>query len=441
MSWNQVVIDIKSEISLGKSGGLNLIGHSLVPSPIDPKELYIFGGRKSDENITSSTLNSNNNFRNSRATTASSFIFVLNLDTLILSELPISNLSNDTLNLPEPRLNQLFVRRSEQLIQFKPPVVEEKPSAKKGKGSRRAPPLPVKRPKLQPHPIITLFGGSKLYSSGFCSGTMYDLYFVPIEKKESNWVEQVEAMTETPEQETKKDIDDNMSSRLTISTTASRKMSAMQLVVETQSDPNEIFHMLNIKENSSTKLLSPKRGIGAQYFTLKTHLSRSRSTFSRPGTSNGNNLSMSLNIPGGSSSSGNIGIGGNNSNLMMGNNSSSRLTSPPSPVLPDIRTRRPASAPSTSLFTTSKNDLTNLNETSNFPLNSTSFDEGIETNSPPDSPSQIRKHIDPIEKIKSMSTELCPLVKGMSVHEARLLFNQMHPLYSSASVPANLHHS
>ena len=268
---------------------------------------------------------------------------------------------------------------------------------------------------------------------------MYDLYFVPIEKKESNWVEQVEEATETPENEAKKDFDDIISSRLTVSSTASRKMSSMQLVVETQSDPNEIFHMLNIKENSSTKLLSPKRGIGAQYFTLKTHLSRSRSTFSRPGTSNGNaGFGLSQCSSTGLISGNFNGIGNSNSC----STSSNRINnSPPSPVLPDIRTRRPASAPSTSLFTTSKGELSNLNDSMNFPLKSISNEDELETNTPPDSPSQRRNHINPIEKIKIMSNELCPLVKGMSVHEARVIFNQLHPLHSSASVPSNLYHS
>jgi hypothetical protein len=415
MTWTQPLIDL----SASSTSGLNLIGHSIAQSPVNPQEVFIFGGRRSDEHPAPARLK--------HASPPTAALWTLNLDTLTLSEAALK-LTKDQSNLPEARLNQLFLRRHEEAVALKPPVPDDKSlngsgggggAGRKGKSSRRAPTLPVKRPKLQPHAVLTLFGGSKLYSSGFCSGSLHEIFFVPIEKKESSWAAAIAAselslsgndsvLGEGEGQSLHEMMEQHPGgsarySTMSIASAASRRMSAIQMAVESQSsDAEEIFHMMNIKENSVTKLSSPKRGVGAHYFAMKTQLSRSRSTFSRPG--------------------------------------SSQHPVPASAGLPELRgahsspSRRPISAPSI-LTEQTRSDR-----------------EGGE--SPPpisESTSPLLKRHDPMERIKTLSSELSPLVKGLSVHDARQIFQRLHtppsaslsftlPLSSSSSAPT-LHSS
>lgn len=377
MTWTQMVIDI----SMVSNSGLNLVGHSIALSPVHPKEIFIFGGRRSDEN-SSSRSPVPSKFSNPPTAT----LWTLNLEHATLCETPLK-FPKDFSNLPEARLNQLFIRRSEQMVPLKTHVVEDKSltNGKKGKSSRRAPPLPVKRPKLLPHAVLTLFGGSKLYSSGFCSGMLHEIFFVPVDKKESSWA--------TPPPEIAELVDDGNSchggesvshrySTMSVTSQATRRMSSMQMMVENQSDSDEIFHMMNIKEESDTKRFSPKRGIGAHYFAMKTQLSRSRSTFSRAGNVN---------------------------NLPELRSTTNNLSSP---------SRRPISAPSTLFHEHSRMDNEPKDPHGAFPTS--------------ESPTH-HKQLNSSEKIKTYSEELCPLIKGLSVHEARHLFHKLHPPPSAAS--------
>jgi hypothetical protein len=415
MTWTQLTVDI----SAASSCGLNLIGHSTAVSPVNPTEIFIFGGRRSDENS-----NTNHPPIPSRLSTPPvATLWTLNIETATLVEAPL-RLPKDLSNLPEARLNQLFLRRNEEPVALKPPppVTEESKSGtgshtqgRKGKSSRRAPALPVKRPKLQPHAVLTLFGGSKLYSSGFCGGMFHEIFFVPLEKKESSWgsvaAEMAAAGNDSVAEEVDlqslpdRDMDTRASHRFSTMSAVSaagstipRRMSSLQIMMESQSDPEEIFHMMNIKENSVTKLSSPKRGVGAHYFAVKTQLSRSRSTFSRPGS----------------------GI--------------------PANTLPDIRgiasspSRRPISAPST-LF----HDQPRVAGWENHPTPAAPSTSG-------ESPTQLSRRQDSREKIKTMSEELCPLVKGLSLHEARQVFQRLHPSTAAPiqdpwTAPAPLHAS
>jgi hypothetical protein len=418
MTWTQPVVDL----SATSSAGLNLIGHSIALSPVNPQEIFIFGGRKSDESPTPTT-------RSKQAAPPTATLWTLNLDTLALSEAALK-CPADLTDLPEARLNQLFIRRQDEMVALKPPVPDDKSlgggpgnggTGRKGKSSRRAPTLPVKRPKLQPHAVLTLFGGSKLYSSGFCSGGLHEIFFIPIEKKESSWATAIAASDSLCGSDSLLGDGDGLSlqemepstsgnarfSTMSIASVASRRMSAIQMVIENQTDTDEIFHMMNIKENSVTKLSSPKRGVGAHYFAMKTQLSRSRSTFSRPG--------------------------------------SSQYAAVSSAGLPELRgtvsspSRRPISAPSA---ISDRNDR----EGETLPASASSLAAGPS----PESTSPLLRRHGSTERIKAFSSELSPLVKGLSVHDARQIFQRLHspspglsctlPLSSSSSAPT-LHSS
>jgi hypothetical protein len=451
MTWTQLTIDI----SAASSSGLNLIGHSTAVSPVNSKEIFIFGGRRSDENNSNNNNNSSSysSARSSSAPPPTATLWTLNIDTATLTETPL-RLPKDLSNLPEARLNQLFLRRYEEPVALKPPppAPEEIKSVtgnsqsggRKGKSSRRAPALPVKRPKLQPHAVLTLFGGSRLYSSGFCGGMFHELFFVPLEKKESGWgaatagesisgendLQSLDRDKDRGDMDTPAPVSHRYSTMSAGGASVSsfsgagtglgappRRMSSLQMMMESQAEEEEdVFHLLNIKENSVTKLSSPKRGVGAHYFAVKTQLSRSRSTFSRPGS----------------------GI--------------------PVSALPDIRgtaasspSRRPISAPS-ALFheqtrATASAIATDATATGAWESHDSSHNHTA--TSAGESSSQLSRRQQQEfnrEKIKTMSEELCPLIKGLSLHEARQVFQRLHPSVADSmqdpwTAPAPLHAS
>jgi hypothetical protein len=368
MTWTQVSIDISHPCQGMRPYGLNLIGHSLALSPFDKKEIYIFGGRATDEA---------NQVKGKGSLFVPAMLLTLNVETMRVTEVPIRNPPGD-ISTPESRIDQVFVRVSDEMVALRPALVEEKAPLRKGKNNRRAPVIPVKRIKLLPHPIIRLYGGSKLYSSGFCSGVLYDLYFVPVEKK--NLTEMME------EQSAQEATHRTQSQPISLEAPTGRRMSSLEMSLASQCEGNEVFHMLNLKDDSTTKLLSPKRGLGGQYFTVKTSLSCSRSTFSRPGTA-----------------------------LAASGSSSTLSWNPSSPSLPDVSraqlsSRRPVSAPSPLL--------------SDLEAGGTIGSEYEKQNGT--TPSR-KPALSDRARIKQYSSSLSPLTKGLTVHDARFVFNKLYP--------------
>mmetsp|Transcript_26284 Transcript_26284/g.38966 ORF Transcript_26284/g.38966 Transcript_26284/m.38966 type:complete len:688 (+) Transcript_26284:108-2171(+) len=377
MCWSHMKVDNTSEFPPGCGvAGINLIGHSITLSPLNSKELYIFGGRRTDE--VGMYSYSKNEF-------VPATLLKLNLETMKLSEVEVANSYSDETDVPEARINQVCVLTIDNPIQLQAIEVEDKTTQqRKGIVSRRVPTFPPKRAQLYPHAVLRLYGGTKLYCPGFCSGTMYELMFVPVEKKENSRTEVfgTESESRAPSREGSR-------YKRNGPTTAprGRKKSTLELELESKNDSStgEIFHMLNLKEDSSTALLSPKRGLHGQYFQLKTCLSRSRSTFIRPDTAR-------------------------------------------SPVLPDLnrsrspRQRRPASAPSTSVL---MSDDSIMGST----LTGGEADATESVSSAAESLMSAKQLVEKQrrEKIKQMSNVLSPITKGMPVHDARCVFNELFP--------------
>lgn len=380
--WQSVPVDVTS-LPPGFSGrGLNLIGHSIVPSPLNKDEIYIFGGRRNDEKV------ANMGRRNEHIPAN---LLSLNLANMKLCLVPVANPPGDVANIPEARLNQTCQMILKERVQLSEDKNEEKSAPRKGKTNRRPPFIPVKKPPLVPHPMVRIYGGSKLYEPGFCSGHMYDLYFVPLEKRDL--MSRMESSSATRQNE------DNMSVQSSLDNISSarpmiRKQSTMEIAIAAQNESGcgEVFHMLNLKDDSTVRLLSPTRGVDGQYFTLKTSLSRSRSTFTRPGTAR----TSVLQLPEVSASN-----------------------------------RRPASAPAmnslsmTSVLESSSamegtGDQDTLNGGSSLVSNGTALTKK--------SKAKLER-----ERIKQMSSVLSPVIKGLTVHDARDMFKQLYPLPASRS--------
>ena len=365
-TWTTVSVD-SSSIPPGYSEkGLNLIGHSVVPSPLDKDEIYIFGGRRNDEKGYGVPRKEEHVPAN---------LLSLHLGTMKLSIVAVSSPNNDIKSFPEARVNHICLSLLSRTVQFADEKTEEKPPVRKGKAARRAPVIPEKRPPLVPHPVLRVYGGSKLYSPGFCTGTIYDLYFIPAEKKD---------MLSRMESSTRRTEDDrSQQGNVDFRYPSTRKMSSIEIAIaqQNESGTGEMFHMLNLKPDSQMRLLSPTRGVSGRYFQLKTSLSRSRSTFSRPGTR------------------------------------------PLSPQLPEVHlgAGRPVSAPiGVSLSMASVDN--SLGDTA-------SDKDSVKSGLPPAQAVMSKRALARMERehYRQMGMALSPLTKGMTYVDARAVFNELYP--------------
>jgi hypothetical protein len=379
--WQSLPVDCSS-LPPGFSGrGLNLVGHSIVPSPLEKEEIYIFGGRRNDERA----------FQMRRSEHIPANLLSLNTTTMKLTVVPVTNAVGDTTNVPEARLNQTCQMILSERVPLSEEAADEKPPARKGKNNRRPPFMPVKRPPLVPHPMVRIYGGSKLYEAGFCPGQMYDLFFIPLEKKDI--LSRMESSSISRQNEDNSSVQNSLDNITNVRPLTVRKQSTMEIAIAAQNESGcgEVFHMLNLKDDSTVRLLSPTRGVSGQYFMLKTSLSRSRSTFSRPGSSR-----------------------------------------EPSPHLPEVASKRPVSAPMmNSMSMTSLNDASALDgRVGDMDTLSGSPSFPSEGSSSLTQKSRVKLER---ERIKQMGSTLSPVTRGLTVHDARDVFNKIYPLPSSRS--------
>jgi hypothetical protein len=101
--------------------GLNLLGHSIVRSPLEKNEIWIFGGRRADEaNLSDEEIQ--------RERSLSAPILSFNLLSCELFPLQFRQSSHSHPSSPEARLNQVFLRLSEVNLDLAIPIVNQDPS-------------------------------------------------------------------------------------------------------------------------------------------------------------------------------------------------------------------------------------------------------------------------------------------------------------------------
>ena len=145
-------------------------------------------------------------------------------------------------------------------------------------------------------PLIRIYGGSKLYDSGFCNGDIYDLYFIPKQNTEN------ESKSDELSEHSSVDELSSINSQTFLTNhlhdsddesniTEDGQRSTRRASINDRSGMNGP-HRLHLKENSSVRLLAPKSGIEGKYFLLKTELSNSKSTFTTENTSHKENYPL-----------------------------------------------------------------------------------------------------------------------------------------------------
>jgi hypothetical protein len=302
---------------------------------------------------------------------------------------------------PEARLNQIFLRLNESRIDLSPTIVSD------GELSQGTSPhhlldsfQAIPSPSVSEQPLIRLYGGSKLYSSGYCEGDVFDLCLVPTLK---------------PTEGTKYERSASTASSTSSPTTLRRQHSVFSVrgVPSLEgSDDDEMstatgaslaeregmgkYHRLNLKEESTVRLLAPKSGIEGKYFLLKTELSHSKSTFT---------------IGGDSSVAGGVGISGGGG--------LQQLPHLPPPKKSSLSPLRAATLHHPHQLLPLKSISA---DRSNSPLNKGVVSVG--------SSKQRSRHSSPHAK-----NQLAPLPKGLSIHEARDQFLESNSVDSAAMPP------
>jgi hypothetical protein len=111
LQWSHLTISSNSQPNPNPRMGLNLLGHSIVRSPLEKNEIWIFGGRRADElNLSEEEI--------VRVRSLPAPILSLNLQTGEL--FPLQFLSSSS-SSPEARLNQVFLRLSDVNIDLSIP--------------------------------------------------------------------------------------------------------------------------------------------------------------------------------------------------------------------------------------------------------------------------------------------------------------------------------
>lgn len=143
--------------------------------------------------------------------------------------------------------------------------------------------------------MIRLYGGSKLYSSGYCRGDVYDLFFIPSVPSES--AKRLTDLSPSTVEEEQSSVPTQTAVTVGTSFSSSpllhrhHSISSISPSLDGGSDDESLasgvssrdrgtgYHRLQLKEDSTIRLLAPKTGIEGKYFLLKTELSHSKSTF------------------------------------------------------------------------------------------------------------------------------------------------------------------
>ena len=257
-------------------------------NPLNVREILIFGGR---------TLENNNmhpaDYLGNQDDTSfvAANLFTLNIDECTLKQIDTKNDPDDTVNVPEARLNHICQRNIEGHIVLNYNREEAKSKKKNG---RRIFDITAKKKEIVGQAVTLVFGGFKANSPGFCDCSMFELYFVPNLTRKKK--EEPDIKFAAPEEKSASVLtfqqDDNTSyiSKLSVETFDMDERSSAErttmfdrsrsIMLENDSCSSlASSKALKLKPDCSTQLLSPKRGVDGHYFDLKSALSFSKSSF------------------------------------------------------------------------------------------------------------------------------------------------------------------
>jgi hypothetical protein len=263
---------------------LNITGHTTMGNPLNVREVLIFGGRAVETD--------NNHFSDfSSVEDDPSFVaanlFTLNIDDCTLKRVDVKNDAYDSANVPEARLNHMCQRYIDGHIVLN--YNREDAKTKKMKNGRRIFDITAKKKEILAQPVTLVYGGFKANSPGFCDCSVYELRFIPDPNKKKADIDG-EVKFATPEENTNDSyvgfVDDaSHVSRLSLEASEfddrSNKIERgfRSFDYESQCSSTGSLRALKLKSDSSTQLLSPKRGVDGRYFDIKSALSYSKSTF------------------------------------------------------------------------------------------------------------------------------------------------------------------
>jgi hypothetical protein len=156
------------------------------------------------------------------------------------------------------------------------------------KNGRRVFDINAKKKHIVAQPVTFVYGGFKANSSGFCDCTVFELYFVPNHNRKKK--EDSDIKFAAPEENSGSvDAKDDAShiSKLSLETSEFDEMSSsfdcplrsMFHTGDSLCGGSTSARALKLKSDCSTQLLSPKRGVDGHYFDLKSALSYSKSSF------------------------------------------------------------------------------------------------------------------------------------------------------------------
>jgi len=210
-------------------------------------------------------------------------LFTLNVDECTLKRIEVKNPSDDSVNVPEARLNHICQRYIDGHIVLNYNREEAKSKKKNG---RRMFDITAKKKEILGQPVTLVYGGFKANSPGFCDCSVYELRFVPHPNKKKVEETEIKFPEENSTSVGFKD-DESHVSKLSIETSDFDERSALNVdkgfrsLYDSDSQCGSLTSLraLKLKSDCSTQLLSPKRGVDGHYFDLKSTLSYSKSSF------------------------------------------------------------------------------------------------------------------------------------------------------------------
>jgi hypothetical protein len=262
---------------------LNLTGHSAMENPLNVREILIFGGRAVE--------NGNTHYADyvgmeDDASFVAANLFTLNIDECTLKQIEVKNEPDDTVNVPEARLNHICQRNIEGHIVLN--YNREEAKSKKVKNGRRVFDITAKKKQIVSQPVTLVYGGFKANSPGFCDCSVHELFFVPNPNKKKKDDSEIK-FAASEENSTSNSVgnkdDASHVSKLSLETFDFDDRSSVERPLrslyesDSRSGSAAGLRALKLKPDCSTQLLSPKRGVDGHYFDLKSSLSHSKSTF------------------------------------------------------------------------------------------------------------------------------------------------------------------
>lgn len=281
LQWSFLNIDCIPFDLDSPSPVLNLTGHSAMGNPLNVREILIFGGRAVEqENACLDYLGTQD-----ESAFVPAILCTLNIDECTLKKIEVKNDSDDTVNVPEARLNHICERNIEGHIVLN--YNREEAKSKKAKNGRRVFDMSAKKKLIVEQPVALVYGGSKANSTGFCDCSVHELVFVPdhnIRKKKDDADIKFTAHEDSSASAAMSGDDASFVSRLSFETFSMDERRScteknLRSLYDNDSSVTSSMRALRLKPDCSTQLLSPKRGVDGHYFDLKSSLSHSKSTF------------------------------------------------------------------------------------------------------------------------------------------------------------------